>query len=212
MQQNQTIAVIGATGKSGKYLVNQLVQQGYSIRVLLRDPAKFTMTDPRIEIVQGDARDYTAIYSLLENCDAVISTLGQRKGEPPVFSQATTHIVRAMRERNMNRYIVVTGLSIDIPGDKKSFRTRLLSRIMKWFFASVIADKQKEFSVLAGSSVSWTLVRLPMIELTDKTGAITIDLHDCPGKKIRATDLAVFLIQQLSDSRFIRQAPFIASI
>lgn len=212
MQQNQTIAVLGATGKSGKYLVNQLIDRGYAVRVLLRDPGKFTIRNSRIEIVQGDAREYTAIYRLLENCDAVISTLGQRRGEPPVLSLATTHIVQAMRERRINRYIVVTGLSIDVPGDKKSFRTKLLSRIMKWLFASVIADKQKEFSVLATSSVQWTLVRLPMIEMTDETGKIAIDLHDCPGKKIRATDLANVLIGQLSDNRFIQKAPFIASI
>jgi hypothetical protein len=162
--------------------------------------------------VQGDARDYTAIYSLLENCDAVISTLGQRKGELPVLSHATTHIVQAMCDRNISRYIVVTGLTIDIPGDKKSCRTKILSRIIKYFFASVIADKQKEFSILAASPVEWTLVRLPVIECTDETGAIVTNLYDCPGKKIRTTDLAVFLIQQLSDRRFIRKAPFIASI
>lgn len=212
MQHHQTIAILGATGKSGKYLVNQLIQQGYSIRVLLRDRAKFSVTNPHVEMVQGDARDYTAIYSLLENCDAVISTVGQRKGEPPVHSQATTHLVQAMRERNISRYIVVTGLSIDIPGDKKRFRTRLLSRIMKCFFTSVIADKQKEFSILSASVVEWTLVRLPVIECTNKAGAIVTNLHDCPGRKIRTTDLASFLIQQLSDRRFIRQAPFIASI
>lgn len=212
MQQNQTIAVLGATGKSGKYLVDQLLKQGYAIRVLVRDPAKFTTVNPRIEVIQGDARDSAAIYRLLEKCDAVISTLGQRKGEPPVLSQATTHIVQAMRERTINRYIVVTGLSIDIPGDRKSFRTKFLSRIMKWFFASVIADKQKEYAVLADSSLPWILVRLPMIELTEETGAITIDLYDCPGTKIRATDLAVFLVQQLSDNHFIQKAPFIASI
>jgi putative NADH-flavin reductase len=212
MQQNQTIAVLGATGKSGKYLVNQLLEQGYFIRVLLRDPGKFAIRHACMAMVQGDARDYTAIYKLLENCDAVISTLGQRKGEKPVLSLATAHIVQAMRERKMNRYIVVTGLSIDVPGDKKSFRTKLLSRIMKWLFPAVIADKQKEFSVLTASAVQWTLVRLPMIELTDETGEIAIDLRDCPGKKIRAADLAAFLIGQLSDNRFIQKAPFIASI
>lgn len=212
MQQNQTIADLGATGKSGKYLVDQLIKQDYAIRVLVRDPSTVTITNSRIEVVRGDARDYQTIYRLLENCDAVISTLGQRKGEPPVLRQATAHIVQAMRELNVKRYIVVTGLSIDIPGDRKSFRTKLLSRMMKWLFASVIADKQKEFSILAASSVQWTLVRLPMIELSAETGSIAIDQYNCPGKKIRATDLAVFLVQQLADDRFLQKAPFIASI
>ena len=53
MQQNQTIAVLGATGKSGKYLVDQLIKQGYAIRVLVRDPSTVTITNSRIEVYAG---------------------------------------------------------------------------------------------------------------------------------------------------------------
>jgi putative NADH-flavin reductase len=211
MKQNQKIAVIGATGKAGRYLVKHLLEQGYSIKVLVRNPDKFSTTSPLAEVIKGDVRNYTDVYTLLENCDAVISTLGQSKGEAPIFSQATGHVIQAMHAQHIMRYIVVTGLSIDAPYDRKSFRTRLSSRIMKWIFPAIIADKQKELSMLQASDVDWTMVRLPFIEQTEEAENPIVDLHDCPGKKISASALAKFLVQQLSDQRYLRKSPFIAS-
>ena len=51
-----------------------------------------------------------------------------------------------------------------------------------------------------------------MYEQTDKRNQINVSLEDCPGDKISATDLADFLIEQLSDDRFVRKSPFIASV
>ena len=97
----KTIAVIGGTGKSGKYLVRELLVRGFQIKMLIRNPEKFQNTNSFIEIVQGDAGDYESILSVTENCDAIISTLGQPKGEPPIFSTASANIIRAMNERQI---------------------------------------------------------------------------------------------------------------
>src|SRR5688572_29797486 len=47
----QKIAVIGGSGKAGKYLVQQLVYEGYSVRALVRDPVRFQVNNPAIEMV-----------------------------------------------------------------------------------------------------------------------------------------------------------------
>lgn len=211
MEQLITIAVIGGTGKAGKYLVNQLINQGYKIKVLLRNPDKYEITNNLIEKVSGDVKNYESVYSLIQGCNAVISALGVSKGENPIFSQAASNIILAMNNLNVNRFIMITGLTIDAINDKKSFRTKLLSKIMKLSFPAIIADKQKEYSILSASNLNWTVVRLPLIEQTESLGKIKISLIDCPGKKISATDLANFLINQLSDDSFIRKSPFIAN-
>jgi hypothetical protein len=73
-------------------------------------------------------------------------------------------------------------------------------------------DRQTEYTLLTGSTLDWTLVRLPLIDQTDSRGNISVSLEDCPGTKISATDLAIFLIGQLSDKTYIRQAPFLANV
>jgi len=211
MEKTYTIAVIGGTGKAGQYLVRELIKQGYKIKMLVRNPEKFETYSPGIEIIQGNVRDAKSVYSLITGCSAVISTLGQTKEESPVFSVAARNIINAMNSLNVQRYLVVTGLTLDIPHDKKGFGTKFQSKMMKIFFPSIIADKQKEFEIISKSNLDWVVVRLPFIELTGSTGEIKISLTDCPGKKISSTDLANFLINQLTDKQFIRKAPFIAS-
>jgi putative NADH-flavin reductase len=211
MEQYKRIAVIGGTGKAGTYLVNELISRGYSIKVLLRNPDRFEIDNHLAEKVPGNVNDYDSVYNLIKDCDAVISALGQPKGEKPVFSQATSHIIRAMANLNVRRYIMITGLTLDTARDRKSFRTKLLSGIMKLFFPAICADKQKEYTLLSESNLEWTMVRLPLIERTQNTGEMKISLYNCPGKKISSTDLADFLVSQLDDKTFIREAPFVAN-
>jgi len=211
MEQTNKIAVIGGTGKAGKYLFKRLIDQNFRIKVLVRNPDKLNITNPLIEKVIGDVRNYESVYSLIEGCGSVVSTLGQTRGEDPIFSQAATTIVKAMNALNVKRYVVITGLTIDTIHDKKSFKTKLLSGIMKICYPAVITDKQKEYDILTDSNLDWTVIRLPLIKQTEASGNIKISLTDCPGKEIGSTDLADFIINQLSDNRFIRKSPFISN-
>lgn len=205
------IAIIGGTGKSGKYLLSQVIKQNIPFKILLRDPAKLQISHPLMEIVKGDARDYEAIRKLVQGCDALISTLGQPQGEAPIFSEATRNVLRAMQEHGLNRYILTTGLNVDAPGDHKSPQTKSATDWMKTNYPHTTADKQVEFELLSKSNIRWTLVRLPMIIQTDTRNEIKISLHDCPGDQISATSLAFFLLGQLSDDTYAGRSPFIAN-
>src|SRR5215510_8863784 len=112
-EESVKVAILGGSGKAGRFLVKQTFEAGYQMRLLLRNPDKFKLSDERIEILQGDARDFPAIKSLLQGCDAVLNTLGQPKGEAPMISIATGHVLTAMRELGIRRYILARGASID---------------------------------------------------------------------------------------------------
>lgn len=212
MENKLKIALIGGTGKSGKYLTRQLLHYGFPVKMLLRDPHRLTINNPLIEVVHGNARDYDTILSLVKDCHAVLSTLGGHiEGEPPIFSQATTNVLRAMKACGINRYILTTGLNVDTPSDKKGAKSAFATQWMKENYPLTTADKQTEWERLSESEMNWTLVRLPLIELTDEKGDIKISLEDCPGDKISATDLAEFLIGQLEDITYLKMAPFIAN-
>ncbi|MBS9719664.1 NmrA/HSCARG family protein [Tianweitania sp. BSSL-BM11] len=55
-----TILVIGATGRVGRHVVNQLLARNASVRVLTRDPAKADFPSS-VEVVQGDLLDIDAL-------------------------------------------------------------------------------------------------------------------------------------------------------
>lgn len=208
MDQDMKVAVIGGTGKAGRYLVNRLVSQGFKIKALTRNPGKLEETD-LVEKVAGDVTDYESVYNLVNGCDVVISTLGQTKGEDPVFSIAAQNIVRAMEALQIKRYIVLTGLTLETPLDDKGFQTKMKSLVMRLLFGKIIADKQNEYKILQQSTLDWTIVRVPFIEMTDSRGNVEASLSDCKGSGISSADLADFLIGQIKSESYIRKAPFI---
>lgn len=203
--------MLGGTGKSGQYLVRHLINNGYSIRMLLRIPEKMQIQSDHIELVQGDARDTKAVYSLLEGCNYVISTLGQPRGEASIFSDATQNVIWAMKELKIKRYILITGISVDTPIDNKGVYAAAASAWMRANYPETTADKQFEWELLSASDLDWTLIRLPLIEFTDVKTEIKLSLEDCPGEKISATSLACFIVDQLDDPVFLRKAPFITN-
>jgi len=206
------IAVIGGTGKSGQYLVQNLLAKGYQLKLLLRHPENFTLQNPLIEVVQGDARDETAIYQLIEGTDLVISTLGQPKGERSIFSDAAKNIISVMNQHGITRYIVTTGLSVTTLSDHKNERVEMATEWMYQNYPETTTDKQKEYELLLESNLDWTLVRLPLIHLTEESFPTETSLADCKGEGISAADLAAFLASQIEDSEFIRKSPFLYNL
>ncbi|PJJ66817.1 NAD(P)-dependent oxidoreductase [Chryseobacterium geocarposphaerae] len=206
------IAVIGGTGKSGKYLVQQLLENNYHLKLLLRNPENFTLQNHLIEAVKGDARDYYSILNLIKDCNAVISTLGQPAGEESIFSDATKNIIKAMQFHGIKRYIVTTGLNVNTPFDRKNEKVKMATEWMYQHYPETTADKQKEYELLAESDLDWTLVRLPLINLTDESFMTETSLEDCKGENISATDLGKFLVSQIDDETFIKQSPFLYNV
>ena len=68
------ILITGATGYIGGRLVAPLLEHGYRVRCLARDPRKLSGRgwdqDPRVEIVRGDVLDRESICSAMEGCGA----------------------------------------------------------------------------------------------------------------------------------------------
>lgn len=205
-------AIIGGTGKSGKYLVRALIAQGIPFKMLVRNPDHISQQSRYAEIVYGNVLDPGSVRELFTGCNAVISTLGMGipPGKPDLFSQVTENILHTLQTAGIRRYISTTGLNVDTPEDRKGEASKAATAWMYSHFPASTADKQKEHALLAASDTDWTQVRLPKIEETDRRSDIAVSLEDCPGDGISAANLAHFLISQLEDRQYVQKAPFIA--
>ncbi|WP_289663713.1 NAD(P)-dependent oxidoreductase [Flavobacterium panacagri] len=212
MKSKSKIAVLGGGGKTGNYIVNQLLMEGFSIKLLLRNPEKIEIENDKIEIIKGDALHFENIKSLLKDSDAVLSTIGQRKDEPLVASEVTNHILKAMNEFGIDRYVLLAGLNIDTPFDKKSPKTIMATDWMKSNFPIIQEDRQKAYRLLEESNVNWTQVRVPFIEFTDNSSEIKVNLEDCIGDRITALDISKFMIKEMMESKYSRKSPFISNL
>lgn len=212
MKNISKVAVLGGGGRTGKYLVKQLLKNGFSIKLLLRNPDNFTIQNSKIEIIKGDALSEESVNLLLGDCQAVISTIGQRMGEPMVASRATKNVLNAMDAYGIQRYLLLAGLNIDTPFDKKSPKTIMATDWMKTNFPEIQKDRQFTYDLLSSSKIDWTQVRVPLIVFSDESNEISVNLEDCLGDKITALDISKFLVKEMVEPNYIRQSPFISAI
>ena len=72
--QTQRIFVTGATGYIGGRLVPRLLDAGYAVRCLVREPRKladrYWNTHPAVEILRGDANDVAGLTAAMRGCHA----------------------------------------------------------------------------------------------------------------------------------------------
>jgi putative NADH-flavin reductase len=211
MSQNIKIAVLGGGGRTGEYLINQLIERGYHIKVLLRNPNAFKIESPLIEIIQGDAIELNAVTSLINGCVAIISTIGQRPGEPLVAEQATKNVLDAMDCYDVRRYVLLAGINLDTPFDHKGPESIVATNWMKANYPLIQEDRQNSYIRLVESNVNWTLVRVPLIEFNNAKSEVVANLEDCLGNKVDAGSIAAFLIDQLFVNTFYAKAPFVCN-
>ena len=70
---------------------------------LVRAPEAFTIEHERLTVTQGDARDRQAVAAVVQGADAVISTIGLKKGADTSLSEATTTICGEMDTSRVRR-------------------------------------------------------------------------------------------------------------
>jgi uncharacterized protein YbjT (DUF2867 family) len=113
----KNILVMGATGYIGSRLVPRLLEEGYSVRCLVRDPAKlsrYAWVDD-VEVVSGDALDIESLPSAMEGVDVVyylIHSMGGRAGSDFAATdrRAASNVALVAAEKGVGRIIYLGGL------------------------------------------------------------------------------------------------------
>ncbi len=86
------VLVTGGTGFIGRFIVEQLVQQGHEVRALVRDRERAAPTlGPGVELSSGSALDVAAVRTALSGCDALVQSAG-------VYSYARGDAQRVLAE------------------------------------------------------------------------------------------------------------------
>jgi putative NADH-flavin reductase len=213
---NKTIALLGATGMVGGFILQQALVQGYDIRALVRTPAKLDALKNQITIIKGNARDLSSIQELLQGSDIVISALGPVKADGDaaknISTIATGHIIQVMQQQNIERYILVSGAAVAMPGDDRSLIGWIIKIMAQMTLSDTVRDKEAEYKLLEESAIQWTLVRCPLIDAELYQHEAKVALDTPPSFNLRAGELAHFLIEQIDSQEYIRKGPFLGSL
>lgn len=109
-----TILVIGATGRVGRHVVDQLVNRGAAVRVLTRDPSKADFPT-EVEVAQGDLLDIDALRAAFTGVDAFF-LLNAVTGDEFTQALITLNIAREMGvDRLVYLSVIHADLFVNVP-------------------------------------------------------------------------------------------------
>jgi NAD(P)-dependent dehydrogenase (short-subunit alcohol dehydrogenase family) len=144
-----TVVALGATGGTGRHVVEFALARGVPVRALVRDPGRAAFAPhERLEVVAVDVHDPATVARAFGRDDVVVSTLGVGRRAAPGTLTAGAHAVLAAAPRR----IVWMGAA----GTGPSAHTT--GRFTRTFLAAVmgdhIGDKERaDPAVLEGGGV-----------------------------------------------------------
>ena len=108
------VLVIGATGGTGRQLVQQALDQGHQVTAFARRPSKLQIEHANLRVVKGDVLDYGSVEAAMRGQSAVLCALGHKRFFYPnkIQSNGMRNILRAMKACDVPRLICETALGI----------------------------------------------------------------------------------------------------
>src|SRR3989441_8739003 len=195
------LVVLGATGRTGRLVVEQALAAGHTVVALVRSPEKLTTGNPNLRVLTGEATDTSDLSRALEGADAVISTLG---GKGSVIEDSSQAIVAAARAAGVSRVVVLSSWVVE--QDRLDAVSRLLTGIA---MGPVIKDKNAGEQILRRSDLEWTIVYPSFLTDGPANGSVAVVPQGAKrrmSERISRADVAAWLVQAAASLQQIRRS------
>ena len=195
------VTVFGATGRTGKLIVQGASERGHEVAALVRDRSRVP-DDAVFRVVPGDARDLASAQEAVRDSDAVVSVLATVAGSEPTTetSDATRTIVEAMNRSGVDRLVVTTNSTV--------FHDRDVADP----YRVVAEEHRRNLATLRASDRAWTVLAPGF--LTDDPGTgeyrATVD-GAAPERSIARADLALAVLDALERDDWVGHAVGVSS-
>ena len=69
------IFLLGATGRTGKLVMQQALQRDHIVHALVRDKSKVKLSHANLILFEGQPADKAALENAMKGCEAILSAL-----------------------------------------------------------------------------------------------------------------------------------------
>ena len=231
-----TIAVFGASGRTGSEVVLQALERGEKVSCLVRDRTRLkaprdhpglglqknsmmnfspTTNDNIVHRTEGSVLNREDVDDVFEGNDitGVVVALGGKTREVglTLLQDGTTHIIAACQKYGVKRITVVSTIGAGDTMDQAPWTFKIL---MKTMMQKVMDDKNAQEGLFLdgpGADLEYCLLRPGGLKLGPPTGIVKV--IDGEAGAINRADVAAFCLDSVLDPDFpyLRQAVCISS-
>lgn len=186
---NDTVLVVGATGRIGRHLVGDLIERDVAVRVLTRDPARASQVlgdrIRRVDVVRGDLADTESVKAAVSGADRVFLVVG---GPACTDEKHELNVVRALIGK-ATKLVKVSG-GFPVTSEQSSSPIGAAH----WRCEREIISSSLDFTILRPSLFSQNTLN----SVSD--GHIFLTDIDMPVSYVDARDIALVAMAALLDS------------
>ena len=223
MRNDTTTLVVGATGATGRLLVEQLLNRGQNVRAIVRDASRlsdFLKNHPKLSVVEASILelDDAKIAQHLDGCNAVASCLGHRSiyGHPRrLVTDVAQRLCKVIKENGMDesvRFVLMntagnSNRDIDEP---ISFAQKIVMVLLRLLLPPHVdnenaADYLRTEIGQNEKAVEWVVVRPD--DLTNEDAITEYELHPSPTRsaifnagKVSRVNVAHFMADLVTEN------------
>ena len=209
------VALVGASGQTGRRVLARLLDAGGEPRVLVRRadrvPAELRERLPASAVHEGDARDAAAVARLLDGADAAVSTLGMADITVPAtdLSDGLRTLLDAMPAAGVRRVIAVAS-TVALPHPDGGLRGE---RPQPEWMRNIAAEHVRQYRALVAAGerddLAWTLFCAATLT-QDPAGSYRTAADALPPgappvaeATTRYADLADAIVRELDEGRYV---------
>jgi putative NADH-flavin reductase len=182
------LAILGATGRTGRYLAAWALENGHVVSALARDPDQLSLTapggernaavraappggpghrnpqeterspGPALKVTRGDALDSAAVASVIDGADAVFSALGPRGAKTPGLLTGAAANITGAMGKTGASRLICLSAAGAYISGDPNMNW-LVKAILPRVLAGQFADVRGMEDVVRNTDLDWTLVR-----------------------------------------------------
>lgn len=205
------LTILGATGRTGRHILEQALGVGHQVSVLVRDRAKLGDANASVAITEGDLRSADDVRQAVDGADAVIYAAGPVKGGPMDLNEvAARAIVDAMNAAGVRRLVWLSGAAVKDSRDDPSVSRAVMRAVMTLFAGSLLRASERAYETIVQSGLDYTVVRPPM--LADTPGGRNVHASYQSPKPIPfgRGDLASFMLRDALSDAYVGESPMLS--
>lgn len=106
------VVLIGASGFVGNAIMQELLERGWQVKALVRDPQKISLKNPALTVEKVDVGDEKQLQAALSGYADVISAYNPGWSNPAIYEDTLTNypkILAAAKSARVRRLLIVGG-------------------------------------------------------------------------------------------------------
>ncbi|KAL1207346.1 hypothetical protein V5N11_028994 [Cardamine amara subsp. amara] len=183
--KTKKVFVTGATGKTGKRIVEQLLSRGFAVKAGVRDVDKAKSSfkeDPSLQIVRADVTEgpEKLAEAIGDDSQAVICASGFRPGFDlfapwKVDNFGTVNLVDACRKKGVERFVLISSILVNGAAMGQILNPAYI--FLNIFGLTLVAKLQAE-KYIKRSGINYTIVRPGGLKNDPPTGNVVMEQED----------------------------------